>query len=442
MRGDLLRKINEAALIAGRKRKSMQTGFLHLHYHMKDDQPELTIPILENFLYAWTLLRSRTAENILEAKNHLEKLLPFQTDQGFPLYLHDYPQVKDRVLSFHLLGVFAGIIDGFKTVLGSELKGRLEQGSEELWKNCQEALQDFNVPFPAQVRAACAAKLLKLSNGEDHLKSLVNLSWHTTEDLGVIVAALYTVYPSLVGTPWEDFWEKLRSNWHVSTQSYIGEVKQEYQFGFEPQATLLDLVMGIYYEKLSKRAVAETPHLLQAPWVPLICEEVAAVDEVPFSLMINPFRCHWGNIERAHTLACLGGNARAVHYAHQGKEVEIVFELDTLPDTDDKEKLREVVFYLDHADVHQVRFSGTSSTTFQLDNPVEIISGSFSAKLQFSVLEGSGQWMGHLMRGNRPNQLAAKGANRFQSYDWQIILRTLRRTTPCKIACRISLDAI
>lgn len=437
MSAELYRKYNELALSFARKKKSDQTGYIHLYYSNKDDQPDQTIPVLENFLYVASLFRSKTAENIVEGKVHLEKLLSFQTEGGFPVYLHEFPQVKDRALCFHLYALLQGIVGEFHTILGSELKQKIEQAQGKLLSNCKASLTDFQVPLVAQVRLAAAQK-----NRAVLEKLAESLRYPSQADLGGILAALFSIYPTLSGTPWEPFWQEVQRHWHPGTLSYVGEGKQDHQQGFEPQATLLDLVMGLIYGKGSKRSMSETPHLFQAAWLPLIkTEETFSAEPSSIQIAENPFRCHWGTPERVHTLVCQGGNIRSKQVKRlDNNGVEILFELDHLPDTEDKEKLREIVFYLDYADAHAIRFNGHSSTTFQLQDPIEISSPPFKALLQFEVVEGSGQWMGHLMRGNRPSQIAAKGANRFQSYDWQIILRTLRRSENCKILCRIVVE--
>ncbi len=53
-------------------------------------------------LFALALLRSRTTENILEAKAIVDNLLHFQLKEGpsagnFPKYLHEYPNCKQRL---------------------------------------------------------------------------------------------------------------------------------------------------------------------------------------------------------------------------------------------------------------------------------------------------------------------------------------------------------
>ena len=60
---DLLDRI----LQFSRKLQSAQTGFLHLNYQALPEEQQDSIPLVENFLFALALLRSRTAENIQEA---------------------------------------------------------------------------------------------------------------------------------------------------------------------------------------------------------------------------------------------------------------------------------------------------------------------------------------------------------------------------------------
>lgn len=313
----------------------------------------------------------------------------------------------------------------------------MEKSSEQLLVNVKEALTEFNPPYSAQVRVAGASKDMKW------LETLAEKpSYHSAADLGIILTALYSVYPRISDSPWNNFWETLQAEWHPTTMSFLGDAKIDPQMGFEPQSTLLDLAMGVLLENPSKRALADTPHILQAPWVPLIEEEISQAEMAAYKIALNPFRCHWGSPERLHTLVFQGGNIRGIETKHTDNSVELVFDLDTLPETEDKEKLRELVFYLDYDETHAIRFNGASATTFQISDPIEIESDPLKIGIQFEVLEGSGQWMGHLMRGNRPCQIAAKGANRFQSYDWQIILRTLRRTEHCKMGCKITMQSL
>ena len=79
------------------------------------------------------------------------------------------------------------------------------------------------------------------------------------------------------------------------------------------------------------------------------------------------------------------------------------------------------------------------ATTFQVNEEVEVDTDGLKFTLQFEVVKGSGQFLGHFMRGNRPQQIANKGSRRFEAFDQQIFLRTLRRDPECTVRATITL---
>ncbi|HRD56241.1 MAG TPA: hypothetical protein PLC42_07595, partial [Parachlamydiaceae bacterium] len=70
---------------------------------------------------------------------------------------------------------------------------------------------------------------------------------------------------------------------------------------------------------------------------------------------------------------------------------------------------------------------------FQLGDVVDIVADGKNFQLKFELVEGSGQFLGHFMRGNRPSQIADKAKERFTAFDAQIFLRTIRREASCTI---------
>ncbi|MBS0627500.1 MAG: hypothetical protein JSS09_04745, partial [Verrucomicrobia bacterium] len=115
---DQKRKIIELALQAARKRLSPQTGFVHLYteepYALRQD----TIPVIENFYYVLTLFRSKLAQNIQEGKVLLDKLLNFEVEGNYPVYLHEFPSCVDSQLSSHLLPILFYLTRDFDFALG------------------------------------------------------------------------------------------------------------------------------------------------------------------------------------------------------------------------------------------------------------------------------------------------------------------------------------
>ena len=80
---------------------------------------------------------------------------------------------------------------------------------------------------------------------------------------------------------------------------------------------------------------------------------------------------------------------------------------------------------------------GVKGTIFQFGDPVTIRTPTLTLRLQFDLIAGMGDFCGHIFRANRPTQVACKGALLYEAFDWQIGMRTLRRSGPCQIRVSI-----
>jgi hypothetical protein len=187
-------KCVELALKAGRARQSGSTQFVH--YPTLD-----LIPVYENFCFALTLFRTKVADNILEGKALLEKLFAFQTAEGFPVYLHEYPACKSKRLQQRLSWVAQLLLRDFSTVLGDALKLKLG------W---------LVIPMePIEPKSA-----------EEWAEALIR---------GEV---------------------KQFGQWNREVHCFTGPQKQD---GSEPAVTLLDLVLGESEGRFSKRALSDHP---------------------------------------------------------------------------------------------------------------------------------------------------------------------------------------
>lgn len=86
----------------------------------------------------------------------------------------------------------------------------------------------------------------------------------------------------------------------------------------------------------------------------------------------------------------------------------------------------EMALYCNLSSETAVLINGKKATTFHLGDKVTLVSPKAHIELAFQLLEGKGDFVGHLSRANRPGQLWKDGV-----YDWKIELRTLRRTARC-----------
>jgi len=187
-------KAVELALKACRKRQSPITKFVHDHE---------TISIYENFCFVLALLRSKTAENVLEAKTLLEKLFNFQVDGQFPYYLHDYPNCHVQP---KLSSVVFFILKEYQPILGKK---------NELEKLLTPPVVPKNLRSPEE--------------------------W-----------AEFLVYCQITGeSPKAAF-----QQWDPKHLSFVGH--QRYEKG-EPAVTLYDLFLGEWGGRYSPRALRDHP---------------------------------------------------------------------------------------------------------------------------------------------------------------------------------------
>ena len=300
-------------------------------------------------------------------------------------------------------------------------------------------------------------------------------AWYCPKSMGMMLTALSMLYPRLSESPWSDFWQHLGETWHRRTCAYIGPAVKEWQHGYEPQVTLYDMFLGYFSGGFSERALKINPAQLEAVLIPP-CDDVLVEPSYPLivegkfetapwdsyhgestayciiengSLQLNPslessfhpFRFVWGDRQRVHTFVCQSGNGKIVRFSPNAHDLLLSFELGETIEVEDREKSRDVIFYMDAQENMEFLVSGHKSSTFKLGEPVSIDDGSCRLELIFTLEEGEGRFLGHRMLGNRPSQLDNKGSQRFRVYDWQVFLRTVGRAPKCRVNVSVKLEA-
>lgn len=483
--------LSEWALAAGRSLQSGQTRYVHYNYGASR-APYDTIPLIENALFALALFRSRIMEQMQEGKTLLTGLLGFQNlfendaFGNFPIYLHEYPSCSDATVGLQLLAPFYWILRHFGNILGVNLKNKLEQAARLA---LHQSLADHRLkPFPYSFAVRLAAAqyaygvLWKLpeweQKGSAELEELAKRqleSWISSKHLGELLLGLQMAYPSLAKSAWQPLWQRMEESWHFRTGTYIGPCIREWQEREEPQANLYDLCGGYFSGQFSRRATLLSPchlygSLLQSSpdrfglkTFPSIAEgffkdqhwQIASFPGSACTLIekrgpsnpsvdktFTPLRFIWGDLHRTHSFVCQGGCYDKAEFSNEGHAVQLFFDLRSDLSAEESQQKREVEFFIDVHPGIQFSLRGLASNTFALNQELAIDLEGHRISLVFDLLEGEGDFLGHVMRGNRPSQVDLKGDHRFHSYDWTIFLRTIRRQNRCRLRATLTFQTI
>ena len=385
---------SDLAFLAGKKRQSPRTGFVHLYYG--NETAADTIPIYENFCYVLALLFQKKGETVLEAKKLLARLLPFQIEEGnFPIYLHDFPQCYDIYLGLKI-GPILLKIRNFKAVLGEEIFEKIDRALRKLFSFYEN-------------------------------KTLAPL-WEFRRDV-----CRYVFDPSYPKPLARDFdFEKFSaSDWWeywISLQFLETPVCRFYHSGlqmaqgfpllqdrFEPAPRLIDWI-------LCKEDYQ--PRLLQDRAVQL---QLVALDKVMSEENESSIYFEKGNVFWKEQML------------HSLVSENITDGVAVLPTTFEmgRDDLFELAYYCDASASIEILINGKKGTVFSLSDVITIQSATRRFSLKFELINGEGEFCGHIFRSNRPSQIATTNELQYEAFDWKIALRTLRRSSVCSISAQL-----
>lgn len=118
--------------------------------------------------------------------------------------------------------------------------------------------------------------------------------------------------------------------------------------------------------------------------------------------------------------------------------VEMIYDLSEEMSTA-KGDLFEVALFCDVSAETELFIENRKGSVFRLGEHPAIKTPELTIDLQFELIEGTGNFCGHIYRSNRSTQVACKGPLMYEAFDWQIGLRTLRREK-CKIKVILQLS--
>ncbi len=488
---DLCKDLVDLAMRAGRHFQSSQTNWVHYNPQLPFNSCHQCIPLYENSLFILALFRTRLLPNIQEGKSLLAQFLYFQSpslhpDAGnFPIGIENYPEAVDYANGLKILAPFVHILSQFGTILGLELKTSLENSLVQLLKYYSQ-IDSKNLNYTLSTRLAAGfiavGKLLKNHDWIEKGKNLwemhlLNPPYPTSsKELAELIVSLQLIESHFESPLSNKLKDIVYETWHPSTAAYVGPILKERQEGFEPQINLYDLILGYAQGCLSPRAKHLSVVHLQAAlvfppplfepkthplsivqgihenrrWVSLQKENLAVsilegeVIEGSTEKFCVPLRLLWtdptSQQAKTHSLIAMGRTGTHVHYLIKDHVIELFFTLSEDISPEDREKLQEIHVYLDASPEVSVRINDTRSTTFELGCQIEIsTSGKPIASVDFEKIEGEGDFMGHLVLGNRPSQ-QLNSKTEMHAYDWHAFIRSLRRSPKCQIKMTVTLQ--
>jgi hypothetical protein len=375
-------RLIDLAVNAGKKRQSPRTGFVH--YFPKDEHASDTIPVFENFCFALALFRQKTTESVLEGKEIVERLLGFQTPDGnFPIYLHDFPKCWDFHMGLKIAPILIHVLKEFGSVLNAAYKEMLELALKKMIKPPKSPAWESRYK-------ACL--------GERPSGPIDNwFEWIVSDQLFEKGGSYPIPY-------------------NRELKVFLGETPAQERG--EPEPLPIEYILA---EKggFDKRLLRDHPHQIYSGLLYPLSSSIEIADS---SCWASDSRFLWKG-EQVHSLVIPGSTKKGDHFVFELPEgVEI-----------GRDDVFEAILYSDVSPETELFINGQKGMVFYLGDTVSIQTPLLKIDLRFEILKGEGEFCGQISRANRPGQIGCHGAHLYDAYDWQIGLRTLRRSGACTI---------
>jgi len=454
------------------------TRFLHFHPQTPEGENHRPIPTIENALYALALCRSHERDEVIKGLALIDSILPFQIRDGsFPCYLHQYPTNLDGLIGLDLLPSFYWILHDYHSVLGAQRSAALRASAEKLLKFTQERMDEIAPPpHLKQIYGIIQSAFGSLWNDsalENRGNSLLatvqgidSLLWkerYTPDVIGRIA-----LISEMVGTN-PLLKEAIIASWHPNLNRYVGPIYRGTFHEGEMVLSLVDLLFGQINR--TPKHNSHLPTILRGVWLKEVWSKLPSTDsnveqtihsgphgviwsgsdyaiaafdgaesiEPSQASQFFPLQYFWSTPHSEHSFVLQG----PTHSIHPKKEGNILrFEIDLpeeLPE-DDREKSYELNFFITRTSNLTFNVAEGKSTTFHLNEKIQFVTPTHSCTVKINLLSGSGRFIGHIMRGNRPSESGAKGSKRYEAWDWNLILRTLERDIACRLAVEIEFN--
>ena len=456
---EIHKELNDLAIREFRSLQSPETGFVHTFYG-KSEAPHQAVSVLDNFLFALALCRLKTIEGVQEGKALIEKLLAYQSTDGFfPVYLHEFPFIYDRHHGASLLPVLFSIHRYFHRVIGAEMAKRLLNCIEKLLDACLPELPLMSLPNRFKVGGALVGYGEQVSSEEwiSRGKALLDFQELLNSPSKFIPKHLGEAFSGAViagGSVTADLLSWMKSLWHPELFCYAGPFTSLHFNKGDQEITLFDLFMLAEGNKVPARFKRADLGLLKAALLfPIQLDKATESFSTPNMILKNnyalsflpegenkigryPFAFQWGSQESLSSLILHAPLTEKVHF--DGKNT-IHIDMGPCPELETREPGRELYWFLTPKEDLKILINGQTATTFRAGDLLTIEDAQMRMTLKFET--SGGVFQGHISKSCLPSEKGNFGKNRFEGYQWQLLWRTISREDNCFVKIHFSYDS-
>lgn len=422
----LTKKSSQAYLLCQKysdKHLSEVTGFVHYFsdkkVHESTDLHTHTIPSLQNILYALSLFRSKQCERIFEAKDLLDRVFFFQRSDGsFPRYFHDIARADQYDNQFLILFALIWVQRDYGRVLEADFLNKLNLSLDKLFEYLQNQESYFD-----QYRLT----LLELFDQVRKSVSIAPIAYTGSINEEVL---LFIFLQKFAPTQVAFYYNRLKVFYHpifcnLSTKSgqkksyrkpslfdfVFAEITSHYTEEFQESSSLHffgSLIDFSAFEHDIDFSISDAPIILSQPEI------------------VDKFDHHFRLLWRDGSLQSLVCQDKALSLKLFNRQNEYVW-IFTYPEEYERRREGdyELNLFTEFSEKKDISINNQKATVFNLGDQVTINSGEKRLALSFEVIEGEGQFCGHIMRGNRCSQVEQ---DLFAAYDYRIAFRTIERS--------------
>lgn len=365
-------KILESALAFADEHKSIYTGCIH--YKNEKEETRDVIPLVENVLYAVVLVTTFSKEKAEKGLAFLERLFHFCTEHGFVNYIHDFPHVYNDHANVDICLILSYFLKNYGKVIPSSYREKIEEIREKL----VSILDAREKERPLKKMDSFVFKAALFKNSECTVESLPEYE-------------RWLLCKLLMG-------EKVTLAYHKSLNVFTGPLLESYYKGYYPTESLISQIAKGGTIHVSALFAALLP---KSGGADLITYEKEEREDLFVNHRDDELAIYFGK----HSLVAKG----PLDVFVTGDHIEILVD-----------QFEEIAFFFTDYLGSKVLVGSEKATAFYPEDTLMLVTQEKSIRVKFT--SKSGRFMGHIMKGNRHNQILDLSKN-FALYDHKILLK-------------------